>query len=126
VLRWGRLDYHKLDIAGKQALALERMREPAVACPVCDTHVTPRDLVEHMVRRCAGRRAPHPGSTWVGWREALRMVRQSTLAGWVRRGLVRTRGGAGGALDRRYLLRDLAMCLAWLRFQRSARLARPR
>lgn len=120
------LDYHRMGIGAKQAHARDQMREPSVVCPVCDTHVTPRDLVDHMARRCTGRRAPHPGSTWVGWREALRLVRQSTLAGWVRRGLVRTRAGAGGALDRRYLLRDLATCIAWMRFQRAARGATPR
>jgi hypothetical protein len=29
--------YHRMSIGAKQALHRERMREPAVACPVCET-----------------------------------------------------------------------------------------
>lgn len=106
-----------MDVASKQAHHRERMREPAVVCPICETHTTPRDLLQHLARRCGGRRSPHPGSAWVGWREARRIVPKATLSEWVERGLVRH---TGSVQARRYLLRDLAMCVAWRRFTRSA------
>lgn len=110
--------YLRLDVAAKQAHHRARMREPAVVCPFCETHTTPRDLLMHLAHRCTGRRDPHPGSAWIGWRDAKRLVARSTLSEWVQNGLVRVRGGVQ---DRRYLLRDLAMCVAWRRFTRSAR-----
>jgi hypothetical protein len=43
--------------------------------------------------------------------EALQLgVSPSSLARWVRKGLVRVTGVAG---DRRYLLRDIVTCVAW-------------
>lgn len=110
--------YLRMDVAAKQAHHRARMREPAVVCPMCDTHTTPRDLLQHLARRCAGRRAPHHGSAWVGWREARRLVPQATLSRWVGGGLVRV---TGELQDRRYLLRDLVMCVAWRRFTLSPR-----
>jgi hypothetical protein len=101
-----------MDVAAKQAHHRDRMREPAVVCPICDTHTTPRDLVQHLARRCSGRRAPHHGSAWVVWREARLLVPQATLSRWVGAGLVRVKGQQQ---DRLYLLRDLVMCLAWRR-----------
>jgi len=111
-------DYLRMDVAAKQAHHRARMREPAVVCPICETHTTPRDLVRHLAHRCSGRRAPHPGSAWVSWREARALVARQTLCDWVNAGLVRV---TGGVQDRRYLLRDLAMCIAWRRFTRSTR-----
>jgi hypothetical protein len=102
-----RSGYHRLPIAEKRAAALVTMREPAVVCPICETHTTARDLLDHLRERCGGRREPHPGSVWVTWREALKMgVPRQTLLFWVRRRLIRFRGQRG---DRRYLLRDLAV-----------------
>lgn len=107
-----------MDLASKQAHSRAQAREPSVVCPLCDVHTTPRDLLAHVVSRCGGRRDPHPGSTWLPWRAAKRLAPKQTLSDWVRRGLVRSRGELQ---DRQYLLRDLVLCVVWLRFQRSAR-----
>lgn len=99
-----------LTIAEKQARVLESAREPSVVCPICETHTTARDLVAHLSSRCAGPRAPHPGSAWVTFAEALALgVPRATLSRWVRTGIVRTRGDVQ---DRRYLLRDLTAQIA--------------
>lgn len=103
-------DYHRMGIAAKQRHALERMREPAVVCPACETQVPPADMPAHLSQRCTGRRDPHPAAAWVTWAEALRLVgARSTLAGWVRRGEVRIKGEVQ---DRRYLLRDITVLMA--------------
>lgn len=102
--------YHRLGIAAKQRHALERIREPAVVCPTCETQVMPADMPAHLAQRCTGRRDPHPAATWVTWADALRLVGvRGTLAKWVQRGMVRTKGEVH---DRRYLLRDLVRMLA--------------
>lgn len=102
--------YHRLPAARKQAHSLDRMREPAVTCPRCDTQVMPADLVAHVEQRCAGPREPGKGSIWVGWREALALgPSRGTLSYWVKRGYVRVRGDVQ---ERKYLLRDLAVRVA--------------
>lgn len=101
--------YHRLSIAAKQAADRDSMREPAVACPQCETSTSPVDLVDHVKKRCTGHREPHPRSRWVTWREALEIGAQpGTLSKWVSRGVVRVRGER---FDRQYLLRDLALRL---------------
>jgi hypothetical protein len=103
-------NYHRMTVAEKQAYQRGRIREPAVVCPTCETQLAPADLPAHVAQRCPGRREPHPAAAWVTWREALQLVGvRGTLAGWVRRGLVRTKGEVQ---DRRYLLRDLTKLLA--------------
>lgn len=115
------MDYLRLGIGAKQAHAREQMRESSIQCPLCDVHTTPRDMMQHLAKRCAGRGEPHRGSAWVTWREARRVVAKQTLSEWVRCGKVRWMAGAGGAHDRRYLLRDLVLCMAFRSFLRSAR-----
>lgn len=101
--------YGRLSIAAKQRLLVERAREPAVACPVCETQTTATDLLAHL-ERCPGPREVHPNSRWVGWRAALAIgVLPGTLSKWVTRGLVRTRGELQ---DREYLARDIAIRVA--------------
>lgn len=104
-------DYHKMSIAEKQALTRERAREAHVACPHCDTKLTPADLVRHVETRCSGEMpAPPEIAKYVSWREARAMgVPATTLSFWVRSKQVRY---LGGRMDRRYLLRDLAMKIA--------------
>jgi hypothetical protein len=103
-------DYRRLSIAGKQALHRNRMREPSVACPVCDAQTTAADLLKHIATRCPGPQEPGAGSRWVSWREALALgVPRSTMNKWVKRGRVRVRGELQA---RQYLLRDVAMRLA--------------
>jgi len=108
--------YHRLPLAEKQAVVLETLREPAVACPACDTQVLPGDLLVHVAKRCDGPREPGPRSTWITWRAAIDAgVPARSLKFWVRRGAVRTTGARG---DRRYLLRDVAMRVAVSRYKR--------
>lgn len=103
-------DYHKLSIGEKRTVALERQRESALACPVCDTQVMPEDLLAHLDQRCTGPRDPGPGSKWVDWRGAIALgVPERTLKRWVQAKHVRYRGGRG---DRSYLRRDLVKRLA--------------
>jgi hypothetical protein len=107
--------YQRLSLAEKQALQRERMREPAVTCPVCETQTTAADLLEHIETRCPGPREPNPSASWVSWRQAVAMgVPRETMFRWARQGLVRFRGERQ---DRRYLLRDLAVSLARRRAQ---------
>lgn len=103
-------DYHRLPIAQKRAMAAATQREPAVACPRCDTQVMPADLLAHIEQRCTGPREPGALDKWVGARDPIvRNVPKGTRAYWVARGFVRVRGGA---MDREYLLRDLAKRIA--------------
>lgn len=108
------MQYQRLSVGQKQALHRERMREPAVTCPVCETQTTAAELLEHLDTRCRGPRDPNPHSAWVGWRVATAMVLPGTLSRWVKRRLVRTRGELQ---DREYLLRDIAVRVAALRAQ---------
>lgn len=108
--------YQRLSIGEKQAVDRERMREPSVSCPGCDTQTTASDLLAHVAQRCPGPREPGPGAKWVSWRDAVAVgVPKETIAFWARRGDVRTRGARG---DRQYLLRDLALRVALRRSNR--------
>jgi hypothetical protein len=99
--------YRRLTVEAKQRRALERLREPGVRCPRCETETTAADLMRH-VEGCQGPREPHPMSQWITRREAVRIgVPDRTLRYWRRRGLVRSRGG-----ERQYLLRDVMRRLA--------------
>jgi hypothetical protein len=102
--------YHRMPIAEKQAFHRERMREPAVICPVCETHTTATDLLEHLATRCPGQREPNPNSRWVSLSEAMTMgAPRRTIFRWARPGTVRTKGSWRGRL---YLQRDIAQHLA--------------
>lgn len=70
--------YHSLPIAQKRAESLARVREPSITCPRCDTQLMPADLLVHLESRCPGHRDPGPGAKWVGWREAVAIIRRST------------------------------------------------
>jgi hypothetical protein len=108
-------NYQRLSIGQKQALHRERMREPAVPCPVCETQTTAADLLEHVEIRCPGPREPNPNASWINWRQALDLgVPRETLSRWARQGVVRMRGELQ---DRRYLLRDIAVRVAARRAQ---------
>lgn len=106
--------YHRMSAAQKRDFSLS-VRETAVACPRCDTHVMPADLLAHVEQRCPGPREPGPGSKWIGWKEARSLVPERTLVRWIEGGRVRFRGGRG---DRQYLYRDLAQNLAHRRLSR--------
>lgn len=108
-------DYHKLSILEKRALNISTVRESAITCAVCDTQLMPVDLEKHM-SRCQGPREPGPGTQWVTWREAIRLVPKRTLNRWVKRGHVRTDGAGRG--DRKYSLRDLVVHRQALRLLR--------
>lgn len=102
--------YHRMSIAQKQAHARERMREPAVTCPVCETQTTAADLLVHLDTRCPGPREPNPNASWISWRQALALgVPRATMNWWVTNGLVHVRGELQ---DRQYLLRDVVLKLA--------------
>lgn len=104
-------DYHRMSIGQKQARARASMREDAVSCPYCDTKLTAADLVRHVDTRCPGQMpAPPEHGRYVSWREAREMgVPATTLSFWARSKQVRY---LGGRMDRRYLLRDLALKIA--------------
>lgn len=109
------MQYQRMSIGEKQARHRERMREPAVACPVCETQTTAAELLEHVAHRCSGPREPNPHAAWITWAQALALgVLPGTISRWVKRGTVRVRGEPQ---DRRYLLRDLALRLAAVRTQ---------
>lgn len=110
--------YAKLSLARKQAVSLERLREPALACPKCQTQTTTTDLLRH-VQSCTGPLEPHPSSRWITRREARDLgVSNSTLSWWARRGDVRFHDEPN---ERRYLLRDLALRVAQGRKSRTHR-----
>lgn len=109
--------YQRLSLAEKQALQRERMREPAVTCPVCETQTASVDLLGHLQTRCPGPREPNPASKWVTLAEAIALgAPRPTIFRWARRGMVRTQGSWRG---RRYLLRDVALRLARRQLARS-------
>ena len=113
----GSSPYHRMSIAQKQAHHRDRMREPAVVCPRCETQTTAADLLEHMQNRCTGRRAPSPHSKWVSWRQALALgVAPKTLSRWAQRGWVRAVGEEPQC--RLYLARDIVVRLAHQRANR--------
>jgi hypothetical protein len=98
-------NYHRMTVAAKQALHLDRMREPPVQCKRCETQVVPADAARHAAT-CAGRREPHPLSRWLSWREVRAMgVAKSTLSQWVRSRKVEARSEDG---RRRFSERDVA------------------
>lgn len=106
--------YQKLSITEKRAVDLDRVREPAVTCPSCDTQVMPTDLLSHMENRCAGPRQPGPSAKWLTWRDAMAIggVTPMRLSRWARNGHVRF---VGDRQDRKYLQRDLALKVAQLK-----------
>lgn len=103
--------YAKLSAAEKEATALDRMREPELACPRCETKTTAADLPRHINSEwCKEPREPHPASSWIRRADALRWIPKRTLHRWARQGRIRQRGqGRGG---REYLLRDVTRQLA--------------
>lgn len=99
-----------MTVAEKQRQSLDEMREPAVACPRCETQTTAADLLRHIEERCQGPREPHPQSKWITWLEARTLgASDRSLRRWVDRKLVRVQGEPW---RRRYLLRDVAKRLA--------------
>ena len=107
-----------LSVREKELVQRDRMREPAVVCPHCETQTTVADLLTHVEERCPGARAPHQLSRWVTWTEAKRLgVPEPTLSRWINRGLVRSRPAGE---QRKYLLRDLALRLAQRRGRRGS------
>jgi hypothetical protein len=101
--------YAKLSAAAKEAVALDRLREPAVTCPRCETQTTTADLVNHLEERCTGHREVHPASRWIRWRDAVKWIPHPTLRRLASRGLIRRRGPAW---RREYLLRDVTRQVA--------------
>lgn len=111
------MEYRSLSTAEKQRYHLERMREPPVRCPRCETSMPPDDLLPHMRERCHGEREPHHLSEWVTWKDAIALgISDSTLRLLVRNGRVRSEGERW---KRRFLKRDIVRYLAG----RDARLA---
>ena len=53
----GAHDYNRAPVGEKQAYHRDRMREPAIACPYCETRTTVAGLLSHIDERCKGRRA---------------------------------------------------------------------
>jgi hypothetical protein len=113
--------YSRLSTAEKERRHLDRMREPPIRCPQCETAVQPDELLVHQAERCPGKPEPHPLSKWVTWGEARRLgVPAMSLSRWTRKGWVRVRHeaqqerkrGRGRPAKRRYHLRDLVQVAA--------------
>jgi hypothetical protein len=113
--------YSRLSTAEKERRHLDRMREPPIRCPLCETAVQPDELLVHQAERCSGKPDPHPLSRWVTWAEARSLgVPAMSLSRWVRKGWVRARyetqqgrrRGRGRPARRRYHLRDLVQVAA--------------
>lgn len=103
--------YIRLSLAAKQAQHRDRMREPAVACPMCETQTTVADLARHIDETCRGRREPHPLSEWISWREALSLgVLRGTLCKWIKAGRVSRREDGDG--QHVYLKREIVLEIA--------------
>jgi hypothetical protein len=84
--------YRYLSTAEKERRHLERMREPPIRCPLCETAVQSDELLVHQAERCQGRPAPHPRSRWVTWGEVRRLgVPAMTISRWARKGWIRVR-----------------------------------
>lgn len=96
----------------------DRMAEPAIACPLCETKTSVDGLLDHLRGRCPGKRAIHDRSKWVTRAEALAMgLTESTLKRWLHRGRIRVRAARGertgpGRPSRQYLARDIVKLLA--------------
>lgn len=112
-------DYHRLSVSAKAELAIDRMREPAIACPHCEARTTVADLLRHVAERCSGVRAPHELSRWVSLGAAVVAAPRATIIRWAASGRVQTREGIG---RREYLLRDIVRLAA----MRGCRDERPR
>lgn len=109
--------YNKAPLSKKEAIVRDRAREPAIACPYCETKTTVGDLLGHIDDRCIGRRPEHRLSKWIPRKDALALgVPPRTLRRWVTAGWVRTRGKFK---LRRYNKRDLVGELAIRRRRRS-------
>jgi hypothetical protein len=110
--------YQRLSAAEKGQYHRDKMREPPMRCPACETSVQPEDMQAHQ-QRCQGRPAPHARSKWVTFQEALQLgAERKTLSRWVERGRVRIQGAKG---QRRYLARDIAGQLASGRWRSANR-----
>lgn len=109
--------YHLMSAHEKQAYSRQQVRDTPIRCRDCDMQVLPVDLLVHMEQRCAGRPDPGAAAKWVTRQDAIvRRVPKGTLSYWVARGFVRARGPA---MDREYLLGDLAARIAnWRGFRR--------
>lgn len=115
--------YHQLPVAEKERYARDRVREPPMRCPACETSVQPEDLLKHQAERCPGRPAPHPHGKWLSFRQALQLgADRRLLSRWVQGGRVRIDGPRGG---RRYLLRDVADQMARSRSRNVNRAPKP-
>lgn len=106
-------EYHLLSAAEKRRFAIDRIREPDIACPHCGTRTLVKDLVAHIAERCPGQAPVHGRAAWVPWHQALALgVKRHTMSRWVRSGRVRCRGTRG---RREYLLRDIVSAIAMRR-----------
>ena len=102
--------YNKLPASEKTRRNCDKMREPAVTCPLCEAKTPVDDLLAHIRDRCPGKRELHPRSRWVTWSEAVAMgVPAETLKRWVLRKRIRRRGPSR---KRRYLARDIVKLVA--------------
>lgn len=109
--------YQKLSLSEKRALDISRVREQPVACPGCGVGVMAADLLSHVEQRCPGRSEPGPAAKWIGWREAVAIIRRAApmseaaammrLSRWSR-SEIRMCGSRG---DRKYLHGDLIRLL---------------
>lgn len=110
--------YSKLTVGEKDKRNCDKMREPAVTCPLCEAKTPVDDLLAHMEKRCPRKRDIHPRSRWVTRAEAVAMgLNEGALKRWVRRGRIRRRSARGertglGRPSRQYLARDIVKLLA--------------
>jgi len=114
--------YNSLSFAEKREVAAAAVREPTVACPSdCGTQLQPGDLLQHAAERCPGPRDPTRATVMIDRQQAMRAgVRPSTLSKWARSAKVRY---LGARLDRKYVLRDVALQIVKQRMEERRRMA---
>ena len=100
--------YQRLTVAAKQARQRERMREPAITCPLCETQMGVADIFRH---DCNGSRPIHPLEEWLSWSELLAFgVPKATASRWVSEGRIQYQGPLS---RRRYRRRNIAIMVLW-------------
>lgn len=102
--------YNEMNLAGKERFQRERVREPAMRCPICETAVQPIDMRNHREKHCPGKQEPHHLATWVDWDEVLEYgIPRSSLYLFIAQGRIRIKCDNNVKMA---LLRDLEVIAA--------------
>jgi hypothetical protein len=104
--------YHLMSVAEKQAYARSDLSPPPSRCPHCGTAVQPRQLVEHVRKRCPGQPPIHKLEPWITYRRAIEIgIADETLKRLARNRTIRSRPKKRGR-GAEYLESDISRYLA--------------